>query len=100
MAAKKLVFGSNTERENYYKLRRQWGGNCHGYPNLPFLMVFNSKDLIDFGRRKLEKIELTEIEWNRLKKTSIDYTLCDEQDTPLVCIEFDGWQDGFNVGRE
>ncbi len=34
----------------------------------------------------------------RLKKTSIDYTVCDENDTPLLCIEFDGLQDGFNVG--
>lgn len=30
----------------------------------------------------------------------IDFTLCDKLDTPLVCIEFDGLQGGFNVGRE
>src|SRR5437899_3819924 len=100
MAAHRLVFGSKAERENYYKLRRQWGTNYHIYPNLPFLMVFNTKDLFDLSNWEFKKIELTEIEWNRLKKTSIDYTLCDEQDTPLVCIEFDGWQEGFNVGRE
>jgi hypothetical protein len=35
-----------------------------------------------------------------LKKTSIDYTLCDETDKPLICIDFDGIKDGFNVGTE
>ena len=100
MAAQRLVFGSKTERENYYKLRRQWGTNYNIYPNLPFLMVFNSKDLFDFSNWDLKKMELSNIEWNRLKKTSIDFTLCDAQDTPLVCIEFDGLQEGFNIGRE
>jgi len=100
MAAQKLVFASKAERDNYYKLRRQWGKNYHIYPNLPFLMVFNTKDLFDFSNWDLKKIELSKIEWSRLKKTSIDYTLCDENDVPLVCIEFDGLQDGFNVGRE
>ena len=49
---------------------------------------------------ELKRIELTEIEKSRLKKTSIDYTLCDKDDTPLVCIEFDGLQEGFNLGTK
>jgi hypothetical protein len=100
MAAQKLVFASKSERQNYYKVRRQWGKDYNLYPNLPFLMVFNTKDLFDLSTWELKKIELTKIEWSRLKKTSIDYTLCDKEDTPLVCIEFDGLQDGFNLGTK
>jgi hypothetical protein len=100
MTAQKLVFASKSERLNYYKVKRQWGKDYNLYPNLPFLMVFNTKDLFDLSTWELKRIELTKIEWSRLKKTSIDYTLCDKEDTPLVCIEFDGFQDGFNVGTE
>lgn len=83
------VFSSNAERTNYYKLCRQWG-NCYRiYHNLPFLNVFNKKGLL-----------IQDIDFNRLKKTSIDYTLCDENDRPLICIDFDGLQDGFNVGSD
>ena len=49
MAAQKLVFASKSERLNYYKVRRQWGKNYNVYPNLPFLMVFNPKDLFDLS---------------------------------------------------
>lgn len=35
---------------------------------------------------------------DRLKKTSIDFTLCNELDSPVLCIEFDGLRKGFSVG--
>lgn len=38
------------------------------------------------------------MEISRLKKTSIDYTLCDVDDRTLLCIEFDGLQEGINAG--
>jgi len=47
----------------------------------------------------LDSVTLTEREKGWLKKTSIDYTLCDELDKPIICIEFDGMQQGFNIGR-
>lgn len=86
MAVKKQVFASVAERGYYYKLSRQWGQRYRLYHNLPFLQVFE----IDAS--------LNNTDANRLKKTSIDFTLCDEGDRPLICIEFDGMQEGFNVG--
>jgi hypothetical protein len=32
--------------------------------------------------------------------TSIDYTLCDQNDKPILCIEFDGLQQGVNIGTD
>ncbi len=98
MGVNKQIFGSNSERKNFYKLSRQWGKQYRIYHNLPFLNVFNPKDLFDYTKDYPDKFELSEVEFNRLKKTSIDYTLCDENDNPLVCIEFDGLQEGFNIG--
>ncbi len=87
MGIKNRVFGSGQERDNYYKLRRQWGTSHNIYHNLPFLNVFS-----------ISEMGLNEIEQSRLKKTSIDYTLCDDADSPIVCIEFDGLYDGVNIG--
>lgn len=87
MAIKRQVFASRAERDNYYKLRRQWQTSHNIYHNLPFLNVFSTR-----GH------QLSDIETSRLKKTSIDYTLCDRRDSPLVCIEFDGLYDGVNIG--
>lgn len=91
MGLKKRVFASRSEQANFYKLSRQWENRYRLYHNLPFLNVFEIYD---------HQPELTELERSRLKKTSIDYTLCDEHDAPLVCIEFDGLQDGFNLGQQ
>lgn len=100
MGIQKTVFASKPERENYYKLSRTWGGKFRIYHNLPFLNVFTPQNLIDLSDWDIQQITLTETEFNQLKKTSIDYTLCDDQDTPILCIEFDGLQEGFNVGKE
>jgi hypothetical protein len=110
MSAKKQVFSSASERTNFYKLSRQWEDKYRLYHNLPFLNVFDTKNLVNpakigswdrFNDRN-EPLRLTveDVDFNRLKKTSIDYTLCDHNDRPLVCIEFDGLKDGFNVGTE
>src|SRR5690349_21683429 len=89
MGVKSRVFGSSQERDNYYKLRRQWGVSHNIYHNLPFLNVFS-----------IAGMDLGDLEANRLKKTSIDFTLCDTSDSPLVCVEFDGLYDGINIGSE
>jgi hypothetical protein len=96
MGLRDNVFASKAERRNYYKLRRSWEKDYFIYPNLPFLAVFKPSPLID--SRTLQPLTLTDLELARLKKTSIDYTLCDRDDRPLVCIEFDGLQEGVNVG--
>lgn len=77
-----------------------WSKDYRIYHNLPFLNIFNKDSLLDTSKQPPTPITLSDIEFNRLKKTSVDYTLCDLNDTPLVCIEFDGMQEGFNVGIE
>jgi hypothetical protein len=111
MGVNQQVFASRPERDNFYKLSRQWGSAYRLYHNLPFLSVFNTKNLVDITRfytwqsylstqGKGLNIHIGDIDYARLKKTSIDYTLCDQSDTPLVCIDFDGLRDAFNVGVE
>jgi len=100
MGVNKQVFASTSERKNYYKLSRTWGDKYRLYHNLPFLNLFNTENLIDFSNLKLATIDIDDLDKNRLKKTSVDYTLCNEHDEPLVCIEFDGMCEGFNVGTE
>lgn len=100
MGVNDQVFASKSERENFYKLSRQWGQDYRIYHNLPFLNVFNPKDLFDLYSSIPERIKLTSVEYNRLKKTSIDYTLCDKFDKPVVCLEFDGMQQGYNIGMK
>src|SRR5689334_21732019 len=98
MGVKKHVFGSNPERDHFYKLSRRWGDKYHIYHNLPFLNVFDMTNLIDRPQSQLQPVLINELDLSRLKKTSIDFTLCNENDEPQLCIEFDGLQQGFNVG--
>lgn len=100
MAVRKHVFGSNAERAASAKLKQRWGDRFTLYTNLPFLMVFNTMNLVDISAWPDAKPmpHISDLDLGRLKKTSIDFTLCDANDAPLVCIEFDGMQEGFNVG--
>jgi len=99
MSVKKNVFASKSERKNFYKLSRTWGDKYIIYHNLPYQTVFNTEELVDISDWKnLKTFTISDVDFNRLKKTSIDYTLCDDNDSPIVCIEFDGLQQGFNVG--
>src|SRR5258706_3124095 len=101
MAVKANVFASRAERDNFYKLSRVWGDKYRIYHNLPFLNVFDTRNLIDLSSwESAGPFTLADEDFNRLKKTSIDYTLCDSQDTPIICLEFDGMQKGVNVGTE
>jgi len=89
MAIKNSVFGSTTERSHYYKLLRKWSNDFSIYPNLPFLLLFDVSNRSDLSKGDHEY----------LKKTSIDYVLCDQWGCPLIGIDFDGMRDGWNVGR-
>jgi hypothetical protein len=87
MKPKESVFGSKAERRRYQQLRKTWSKTCNIHHNLPFLQVLEGRDSV------------AEEEYELLKKTSVDFTVCTlEEDRPLACIEFDGMQDGFNVG--
>jgi len=96
MAVKQTIFGSKMERSCFRKLNETWGKDYRMWPNLPFLSVFAGRTglLDDAGK----PFVLSDAEYDLLKKTSIDFTVCDKGDTPLVCVELDGLQDGFNVG--
>lgn len=99
MGINKSVFASNSERKNFYALEHMWGQDYKLYHNLPFLNILNPTNLIDISDiTNPVEIVIDDADKNRLKKTSIDYTLCDINDRPIVCIDFDGLQDGFNVG--
>jgi hypothetical protein len=88
MKVRESIFGSNSERKNYYRLLRRWGKDYHIHQNHPFLMLFDvSPD--EVGGKQF---------FNYLAKTSIDYLICDENDKPLIGIDFDGMQQGKNIG--
>lgn len=96
MGVRETVFGSKEEKKYYTKLQRTWGNKLNIYHNLPFLNVFTAKDeLID---ENCNTFKMSEEEYDQLKKTSIDFVICDKRDKPIACIEFDGLQQGFNVG--
>jgi hypothetical protein len=96
MGVRKIVFGSKEEKKRFIQLQKTWGKKYNIYHNLPFLNVFTTKE--DIFNNEYEPLILTDAEYDLLKKTSIDFTICDKNDNPLICLEFDGLQDGFNVG--
>lgn len=98
MGVRKTVFGSSMEKRCFRKLNETWATEYNVYHNLPFLSVFTAKG--ELFSETLEPFKLSTEDYDRLKKTSIDFTVCDKHDEPLVCIEFDGMQQGFNVGRD
>lgn len=100
MGVNDTVFASRTERANYGKLESRWGDRYNVWHNLPFLNVFTREHLFNPDIGNLQSLEIPDIDWQRLKKTSIDFVLCDKtHDAPLICIDFDGLQNGFNFGR-
>jgi len=96
MGVRKTVFGSSLERSCFRKLSETWGKDYHVYHNLPFLSVFMGRT--ELLGPEMEVFKLSDEKYEHLKKTSIDFTVCDKNDQPLACVEFDGLQDGFNVG--
>lgn len=98
MGVRDTVFGSKMEKSCFRKLGETWGKDYRVYHNLPFLNVFTGKgQLLD---RDCQPFTLSDEKYDLLKKTSIDFTVCDRTGAPLVCVEFDGLQDGFNVGTD
>lgn len=94
------------------------GGKYNIWHNLPYLNVFNVNNIIDIDDY-LSRVSLAVIGYNEsiktssvkllaisdkdkniLKKTSIDYTVCNQNDEPILCIEFDGLGEGFNTSSQ
>lgn len=96
MGVRKTVFGSKEEKKYFRKLQKTWGDKLNIYHNMPFLNVFTGRDELIDENGNIFKI--SENEYDKLKKTSIDFVVCDKKDKPLACIEFDGLLQGFNVG--
>ncbi|WP_310410315.1 hypothetical protein [Chamaesiphon sp. OTE_8_metabat_110] len=114
MGINKSVFASKAERSHYEKLSRNWGSKYNIWHNLPYLNVFNVNNIIDVDDY-MSRVSLAALGYNEsiktspvkllavsdkdkniLKKTSIDYTVCNQNDEPILCIEFDGLGEGFN----
>jgi len=74
MPVRNNAFANPYEREGFYKLHRAFGSGWRIYHNLPFLNVLEPNQ----GERQL--LGLTNEEWDYLKKTSVDYIVCDNSD--------------------
>lgn len=79
------VFGSASERLLYKALKTRWSEQLNIYPNLPF------SNIIHAGESQFAGNEI-----RFLRATSLDFTLCDTSDRPILSIEFDGLGEGFS----
>jgi len=80
-------FDSIAEKKVFKHIESVWGKDYRIYPQLPFTKIF-----------AIDTLNITAEERDYLLKTNIDYTICDINDKPIMCIEFDGWCHGFNKG--
>lgn len=85
MKIKSTIFASGPEEEVFKTLESRWSPQFRLYPQLPMSTLF-----------KLEDSDVTEKELTFFYSTSIDYTLCDSANIPLLSIEFDGIGGGFS----
>ena len=89
MSLKECIFDGYHEKELFVHLNSMWKDNFNIYPQLPFTKIVD-----------IETLNISQNERDFLLKTNIDYTVCDKEDKPLMCIEFDGWSHGYNRGGE
>lgn len=89
MSVKENIFDGFHERELFKHLNSRWNQYFNIYPQLPFTKIFDIDSLI-----------IKEKERDFLLKTNIDYTICNKENKPIMCVEFDGWSHGYNKGNE
>ena len=87
MSLKKHIFDGYHEKELFKHLNSMWKDKFNIYPHLPFTKIFD-----------IDTLTISQNEKDFLLKTNIDYTICDKEDKPLMCIEFDGLSHGYNRG--
>ena len=85
MGLKENIFDSHNEKVLFSHLNSLWKNHFNIYPQLPFTKIFD-----------IDSLDVQQNERNFLLKTNIDYTVCDKNDKPLICIEFDGLSGGYN----
>jgi hypothetical protein len=66
-------------------LQTRWSPKLNIYPNLPLTNIIGG-----------DSASLAPNEVRFLRSTSVDYTLCDRSDRPILSIEFDGLGEGFS----
>ncbi len=96
---KSTVFASRSEKKYFHKLQTRWERQYKIYHNLPFMAVFDLSHGVNKSKTSDKKITISESQWKYLLKTSIDFVLCDDADSPMMCIEYDGLQEGFSAGK-
>ena len=85
MSLRNSIFDGSHEKELFKHLNSVWGNVFNIYPQLPFTKIFDIKTL-----------KVSRKERDFLLKTNIDYTICNNRDRPLMCIEFDGMCHGYS----
>lgn len=85
MKVRSSVFGSASERLLYKALQTRWSEQLNLYPCLPLMNII-----------EVEQTKFAPNETRYLRMTSVDYTLCDKSDRPMLSIEFDGLGEGFS----
>lgn len=91
MPIRNNAFANPYERESFYKLQHTFGAYWNVFHNLPFLNV------LEPSPQERRELGLTEDDFDYLKKTSIDYVVCDKTDKPIAAVEFDALRQGFNL---
>jgi hypothetical protein len=83
------VFASKAEVRLFHTLRSRWAPKLQIFPQLPLANILGPPPP-----------SATEAEREFHYKTSIDYTLCDQQHRPLLSVEFDGLGHGYSKDGE
>jgi len=79
MAIKKTIFNSKYEEQLYKSIESNWNSEFRIIPQLPPQQIFD-----------LESLNITSDEKDFLYKSSIDFTVCDLLNKPIMSLEFDG----------
>ena len=87
MSTRKSIWDGHTEEKLYQQLKTNWSDKFNVYPQIPFSKIFG-----------ISELNVSHEEKQFLYKTNIDYTICDKNDKPIICIEFDGIGRGYNRG--
>lgn len=89
MCLRNNIFDGFHEHNLYKQIKSEWNNYFNVYPQLPFTKIFD-----------IESLAVNEKEKDFLKKTNIDISICDKNDKPIMCIEFDGLCNGYNRESE